>query len=162
MVCRNRGVKPLLQFVFNAAELVPGMITGKSDRLLEIAVRFGRRAGTKDWMPDDAQLLRQFADEGAQEALVELVRRRIDFVYATALRQVGGDAHLAQDVSAATKTADSAGVGHLPRSAGQGTGDTRAFVRALRRRHRDLRFKPALGGTRQGKRDRMDREAPEG
>jgi RNA polymerase sigma factor (sigma-70 family) len=64
-----------------------------------IAVRFGGRAGTIDWMTDDAQLLRQFTDEGSQAALAELVRRRIDFVYATALRQVGGDAHLAQDVT---------------------------------------------------------------
>ena len=99
MVCRNRGVKPLLQFVFNVPGLAPRIFTGTSDRLLEIAVRFGGRAGTKDWMTDDAQLLRQFTEEGSQAALAELVRRRIDFVYATALRQVGGDAHLAQDVT---------------------------------------------------------------
>ena len=62
-------------------------------------MRFDGRAGTKNWMTDDAQLLRQFAGEGAQVAFAELVRRRIDFVYSTALRQVGGDAHLAQDVT---------------------------------------------------------------
>jgi len=50
-------------------------------------------------MPTDEELLRRFADEHDEPAFTELVRRRIDFVYAVALGQVGGDAHLAQDAA---------------------------------------------------------------
>lgn len=50
-------------------------------------------------MNEDAELLRRFAEENSDAAFRELVERRIDFVYATALRQVGGDAHLAQEVA---------------------------------------------------------------
>src|ERR1043166_8431550 len=50
-------------------------------------------------MDDDTELLRRFADEGSEQAFAELVRRRVDVVYAAALRQTGGDAHLAQDVA---------------------------------------------------------------
>jgi RNA polymerase sigma factor (sigma-70 family) len=50
-------------------------------------------------MNEDTELLRRFAEEGAQDAFAELVRQKIDLVYATALRQTGGDAHLAQDVT---------------------------------------------------------------
>ncbi|MEO5960926.1 MAG: sigma-70 family RNA polymerase sigma factor [Opitutaceae bacterium] len=52
-------------------------------------------------MTEDHELLRRFAEEGAQEAFTELVRRRVDLVYASALRQTVGDAHLAQDVTQA-------------------------------------------------------------
>lgn len=48
---------------------------------------------------NECELLRRFADENAQEAFAELVRAKINLVYASALRQVGGDAHLAQDVT---------------------------------------------------------------
>jgi len=47
--------------------------------------------------PDDAILLARYAREGDEAAFAELVRRQVDFVYATALRQVNGDVHLAQD-----------------------------------------------------------------
>ncbi len=50
-------------------------------------------------MDTDAELLREFANEGSQPAFTELVARRINSVYATALRQVGRDSHLAQDVA---------------------------------------------------------------
>lgn len=50
-------------------------------------------------MTDDAALLRRYARENSQDAFAELVRRRIDLVYAVALRKVGGDAHLAEDVA---------------------------------------------------------------
>jgi RNA polymerase sigma factor (sigma-70 family) len=50
-------------------------------------------------MGPDEELLLRFADQGDEQAFTELVRRRIDFVYAVALRQVGGDAHLAQDAA---------------------------------------------------------------
>lgn len=50
-------------------------------------------------MKDDATLLRRFVEDHAEEAFTELVRRHLAMVYATALRRVGCDAHLAQDVT---------------------------------------------------------------
>ncbi|MDB6128571.1 MAG: polymerase, sigma-24 subunit, subfamily [Verrucomicrobia bacterium] len=50
-------------------------------------------------MIDDAQLLQSYAHDRSEEAFAELVRRHLDFVYATALRQANGDAHLAQDAT---------------------------------------------------------------
>ena len=50
-------------------------------------------------MSDDASLLRQFAESASQDAFAEVVRRHLDLVYSAALRRVGGDAHLARDVS---------------------------------------------------------------
>lgn len=50
-------------------------------------------------MPDDAELLRRYIHEGAEDAFRELVQRRFGLVYAVALRQVGGDEHLARDVA---------------------------------------------------------------
>ncbi|MDO8541065.1 MAG: sigma factor [Opitutaceae bacterium] len=49
--------------------------------------------------PTDSDLLRLFVEQGRQESFTELVSRRIDLVYAAALRQVGGDAHRAQDIT---------------------------------------------------------------
>lgn len=49
-------------------------------------------------MTDDVELLRQYARDGSEAAFAELVRRHLDLVYSAALRRVGGDAHLAQDV----------------------------------------------------------------
>lgn len=48
---------------------------------------------------EDAQLLRRYVDEHSDAAFREFVAQRFDFVYAAALRQVGGDAHLARDVA---------------------------------------------------------------
>lgn len=50
-------------------------------------------------MNEDALLLRRFAEDHAEDAFTELVRRHLTMVYGTALRRVGGDAHLAQDVT---------------------------------------------------------------
>ncbi len=47
----------------------------------------------------DAELLRHFARERVEEAFAEVVKRHVALVYAVARRQVGGDAHLAQDVT---------------------------------------------------------------
>jgi len=49
-------------------------------------------------METDADLLLRYAEIGTENAFAEIVRRHIDFVYQTALRQVGGDAHHAADV----------------------------------------------------------------
>src|SRR6185295_15922620 len=48
---------------------------------------------------EDAELLRRYAAEKSEAAFAELVRRHLSPVYAYALRQVGGDAHLAKDVA---------------------------------------------------------------
>lgn len=50
-------------------------------------------------MNDDAALLRHFVASRSEAAFTELVRRHIGQVQATALRRVGGDAHLADDVT---------------------------------------------------------------
>jgi len=50
-------------------------------------------------MPDDVTLLRRYATDRAEDAFAELVRRHLDGVYSTALRRVGGDVHLAEDVT---------------------------------------------------------------
>jgi RNA polymerase sigma factor (sigma-70 family) len=50
-------------------------------------------------MTDDVTLLRRYADTRAEEAFAELVRRHLDGVYSAALRRVGGDTHLAEDVT---------------------------------------------------------------
>ena len=56
-------------------------------------------AGATLWKGmNDHELLQQYA-KGSEGAFTELVGRYIDFVYSAALRQVGADAHLAQDVA---------------------------------------------------------------
>jgi len=50
-------------------------------------------------MNEDAILLRRFVEDHVEAAFTELVRRHFPLVHATALRRVGGDAHLAQDVT---------------------------------------------------------------
>lgn len=52
---------------------------------------------------DDVELLRRHAGGGggAPQAFAELVRRHVDWVYSSALRQVRGDRHLAEDVTQA-------------------------------------------------------------
>jgi RNA polymerase sigma factor (sigma-70 family) len=52
-------------------------------------------------MDHETELLRRFVDFGDQRAFTELVERRIDFVFATALRKTAGDEHLARDVTQA-------------------------------------------------------------
>jgi len=50
-------------------------------------------------MAENAALLRNYVETGSNEAFGQLVARHFDLVYSAALRLVGGDAHLAQDVA---------------------------------------------------------------
>jgi len=52
-------------------------------------------------MDSDTELLRRFAHERSEAAFAELVHRHIGLVHGTALRRVGGDVHLAEDVTQA-------------------------------------------------------------
>ena len=64
-------------------------------------VRFGRPWALidKPMTPDDAELLRRFVCDGAKDAFGGLVQRHLGVVYHAALRQVGGDAHRAEEVA---------------------------------------------------------------
>jgi len=50
-------------------------------------------------MTDDAELLRSYVEARSEQAFTELVQRHVNLVYFAALRRVGGDAHLADDVT---------------------------------------------------------------
>jgi RNA polymerase sigma factor (sigma-70 family) len=48
---------------------------------------------------NDDELLQRYAESRCEGSFTELVKRYVDLVYSAALRQVGGDAHLAHDVT---------------------------------------------------------------
>lgn len=50
-------------------------------------------------MNADADLLRSYVEDHSEAAFAELVRRHLPLVYSVALRRVGGDTHLAEDVA---------------------------------------------------------------
>ena len=50
-------------------------------------------------MSDDSDLLRRYVETGSEAAFAELVQRKVNLVYSAALRQVHGDAPLAEEVT---------------------------------------------------------------
>ncbi|MBI5771986.1 MAG: sigma-70 family RNA polymerase sigma factor [Verrucomicrobia bacterium] len=50
-------------------------------------------------MIEDAELLRRYVEEKSEDAFAALVQRHLGLVYACALRRVGGDSQLAEDVA---------------------------------------------------------------
>ncbi len=56
-------------------------------------------------MITDAELLQRYVNERSEPAFAELVRRHVGLVYSAALRQLAGDAHLAQEVAQTVFTA---------------------------------------------------------
>src|SRR5688572_15017061 len=70
---------------------------------------------------EDSELLRRYAQTGAQDAFAELVRRRVGLVYSVALRRTHGDRHRAEDATQAVFTdlaRKAAALSHLPVLAG--------------------------------------------
>src|SRR5829696_356999 len=67
------------------------------DRVIKVVGFAGCVASYRE-MGDTNELLRAYV-EGSEGAFGEIVRRHVDFVYSTALRKVGGDRALAQDVT---------------------------------------------------------------
>src|ERR1017187_343383 len=47
----------------------------------------------------DGELLQRYARDQSESAFAELVARHVNLVHAAALRQVNGDAHLAEEVT---------------------------------------------------------------
>ena len=66
-------------------------------------------------MTDDAELLRRYASDRAEDAFAELVRRYLDLVHSAALRQVGGNPASAADVAQAVFTELARHAGRLTR-----------------------------------------------
>ena len=50
-------------------------------------------------MPSDPDLLRAFVHDASGAAFAEIVRRNVSMVYSCALRRVGGDTFLAEDIT---------------------------------------------------------------
>lgn len=74
-------------------------LTGYLGSKNSVGFGFRRVLIIKEIMTDDAQLLQRYAEKRSEPAFGELVTRHIDLVFSAALRVVGGDRHLAQDVT---------------------------------------------------------------
>ena len=71
-----------------------------SDQLCSVWGRCGYHWGRNSMTPD-SHLLNRYATDRDEAAFAELVQRHLNHVYSTALRLVGGDVHLAEDVAQA-------------------------------------------------------------
>src|SRR6478672_355314 len=71
------------------------------DNDIRFSVRFApqRQLRISNLLMDDLSLLNAYADRRSEEAFRELVRRHAALVHAVARRQVGVDAHLADDIA---------------------------------------------------------------
>lgn len=102
-------------------------------------------------MNEDNELLHQFAEHRAQEAFTALVERNIRLVYSAALRQVGGDAHLAADVTQSVFVSVACRAERLARhpalKAWLFTATRFIAAKALRRQQRWLRREEAANAT---------------
>jgi RNA polymerase sigma factor (sigma-70 family) len=56
-------------------------------------------SNSEEPMTDDAELLRRYTQDRSDDAFAELVRRHVDLVYSSALRQTWGNHHRAQEVT---------------------------------------------------------------
>jgi len=56
-------------------------------------------------MTPDNELLRRYVEDGSEAAFAELVQRHVNLIYSAAVRLMGGDTHLAQDVAQTVFTA---------------------------------------------------------
>ena len=105
MIENKPTLRPLHCRLFNVCRLI-----GASPAVGRILIYFVRYARERllHWrhpMIEDAELLRRYVAQKSDAAFAELVHRRVDLVYSIALRQVGGDVHLAQDVTQKVFTA---------------------------------------------------------
>jgi len=66
-------------------------------------------------MIEDAELLRSYAENRSEAAFAELVQRHVNLVYGAALRRVGGDTHLADEVTQTVFTTLARKAGRLVR-----------------------------------------------
>src|SRR5476649_1830025 len=70
-----------------------------SPKEISAACAIAGAGGCNPPMTEDSELLRRYVRERSEPAFAELVQRQTGLVYSAALRQVGGDRLLAQDVS---------------------------------------------------------------
>ena len=66
-------------------------------------------------MTDDTELLRRYAEEGSEDALAQVVGRRVELVYGAAWRQVRGNGALAEEITQAVFTELARKAGRLAR-----------------------------------------------
>jgi RNA polymerase sigma factor (sigma-70 family) len=76
-----------------------GRCKGQKIRFVDFLFGFAIGSCQGAIMVNDAELLRRYAAAHDEAAFGALVQRHLKLVYSVALRQVGGDAHLAQDVA---------------------------------------------------------------
>lgn len=67
-------------------------------------------------MTANQELLAQYVESGSEDAFRQLVGNYIDLVHSTALRLLGGDRHLAEDVTQTVFVHLCRNAGHLPRA----------------------------------------------